>query len=471
MGKKKSTEIESVDAIDKAKAGSLSPNSPDFEGGAEKDLKASIYQQFPFLGYIFSSLKRKEAWFLATAGISADNVLYYNPRFMASLTSDQQKFVLLHEVLHKINSHFIRGDEIMKQRHGMTCREFIKWRDRVNGKSKDNPMSLEDAKKHLRKVQTIQRLLNFMNVCEDIAINQSCEKKFGRLPIGIFLDDVNKDENLNMEAWREWEYYFRELEKSGKGAKQVSDHDLQIAFGGGDGDGDGLNVELTDAERKQFDKQFEQLAKKGQRIQKRHEARCKQAGNGSNYTLTDILPDLEVEIQDKHVWQNLINNNFGFHRINDKEGTLKRPDRRNEKNPWGKRRKTVNKHTVVILDTSGSCDHVIDKFLGCINNAMRKYKTTIDLLCTTTYVYNVYEKLRNIDMDNIKLQGGGTDLTKAQKWVMENKPNEGAGLNVIVLTDGYTDWIEDTKFTVSAIYTEGHSPLRGVTNFATVYED
>jgi predicted metal-dependent peptidase len=428
-----------------------------------------IYQHYPFLGYVFSSIKRKEAWFMPTAGISADNILYYNPRFMASLDDDGRKFVLLHELLHKIHSHFSRGDEILKQRHGMTSRAFIEWRETVRRESNEGDgCTLDEVKEHYAKVDTIDKLLNFMNYCEDLAINQSCEKKFKRLPIGVFLDDVNKQTGLNMEAFREWEYYFRELEKSGNGASETVSHDVQISFGDPNS-GNGMKVKLSEAQKKQFDKEFEQLCKKGHRLQKRHEA--KHAGNGPNYTLTDILPDMEVEIKDREVWKNLINHNFGYHRINDQEATLKRPDRRNENNPWGKRRRTMNKHTVVVLDTSGSCDHVIDKFLGCINKAMKKYKTTIDLLCTTTHVYNVYQKLKTIDMGHIKLQGGGTDLTTAQKWVIKNKPNEGQGINVVVLTDGYTDWIEDTKFTVSAIYTETHSPLAGVSNFATVYED
>ena len=131
----------------------------------------------------------------------------------------------------------------------------------------------------------------------------------------------------------------------------------------------------------------------------------------------------------------------------------------------------MNLHTVVILDTSGSCHSVMEKFLGVINRAMKKYKTTIDLLCTTTYVYNVYEKIKHVDMNVIDIESGGTDLTTAQEWVVKNKPNEGKGLNVIVLTDGYTPWLEDMKFTTSAIYTEDYKPLKGVTNYATIYEE
>lgn len=430
---------------------------------------ASIYHNYPFLGYVFCSLKREERWDIPTAAISADNILYFNPRFMASLTSDERSFVLLHEILHKINNHFARSDVIMKLRHNMSCREFIEWRKRVEGNSTDNPMTKKEAKKYYKKVDRISRLLKFMNVCEDLSINQICELKFGRLPIGIFLDDTNKEFNLEMEAMQEWEYYFKELEQNNTDLDHQIDHDIQIV-GGGNGSGSGVTVELTENEKKQYDQMFKSIAKKAANLQKKHEAKQGQ-GNGPNYTLSDILPDMEVEIDDSHVWENIISKNFGFHRISEQEATLKRPNRRDDENPWGKRRRTINKHTVVILDTSGSCSHVMEKFLGVINNAMQRYKTTIDLILTTTHVYKVHENLKYIDMEKINIQGGGTDLTTAQKWIMLNKDNEGSGINVIVLTDGYTDWIADTKFTVSAIYTERHAPLKGVTNYATIYED
>lgn len=425
---------------------------------------AAIYHDYPFLGYVFSSIKRKRAWYMPTAGISADNIMYYNPRFMASLTPSQQKFVLLHEILHKINYHFIRGDEIMKIRYNMTCREFITWQKKTQEDSQEESMSLDKAKKYINKKHKIDRLLRFINLNEDLAINQTCDSKFGRLPIGIFLDDMNEHYKLDMEANREWEYYFDYMEKNVKDLDHTVDHDIQIV--GGDGQG-GLNVNLTDNEKKQFDNMFNNICKKGATIQKQHEAQ----GNCSNYKLSDILPDFSVEIADKHIWENIISANFGDHRVTDQEATLKRPNRRNDENPWGRRRKTMSKHTVVILDTSGSCSHVLERFLGVINRAMKKYKTTIDLLCTTTYVYNVYEKMKTVNMDVIEIQGGGTDLTTAQRWIRDNKPNEGTGINVIVLTDGYTDWLEDMKFTTSAIYTESYSPLKGVTNYATIYEE
>ena len=52
-----------------------------------------IYKTCPYLGFIFNSLKRKKCWDIPTAAISADNILMYNPRFMASMPLEQQKYV------------------------------------------------------------------------------------------------------------------------------------------------------------------------------------------------------------------------------------------------------------------------------------------------------------------------------------------------------------------------------------------
>ena len=424
---------------------------------------ALIYKELPFLGYVFTSIKRKARWDIPTAAISSDNQLFYNPRFMASLSEENRKFVLLHEILHKINHHFIRGDDIMKKRYGMTGGEFLSWRKEVETASHDGDgMKLSEAKKYYKKVHKMNQTLDFMNICEDIAINQTCEQKFGKLPIGVYLDEVNKKHNLNLEAMREWEYYFEQLENSGKNLGKKINHDIQIGVGSG-----GVKVDLTPAQKKEFDKLFNNICEQASKIQKKHENK----GNGKNFILSDILPDFSVKVNDTHIWKNLISKNFGFHRINAQETTLKRPSRRDENNPWGRKRRTMNKHTVVIIDTSYSCMDYIERFLGCINNAMLKYKTTVDLLLTTTVVYKVHEKLRRIDMKDIEIKSGGTDLRKAQDWITENKPNKGAGINVIIITDGETDWKTDIKYSVSAIYTEKHTPLPGVTNSAIIYNE
>ena len=68
----------------------------------------------------------------------------------------------------------------------------------------------------------------------------------------------------------------------------------------------------------------------------------------------------------------------------------------------------------------------------------------------------------------MKIRSGGTDLTKAQEYIRDNYKNEGKGVNVIVITDGYTDWITTYKYNVGIIYTEKYSPLSGISNYAII---
>jgi predicted metal-dependent peptidase len=167
---------------------------------------AKIYLECPFLGYVFTSLKRAARWDIPTAAISPDNELFYNPRFMASLTTDQRKYVLFHECLHRLHTHFLRGDDIMKSRYGFTGRDLIT----AQRKGFD---SVDAVKQHMENIQKANQLHQMQNITMDIAINQYCDKKFGRLPIGVHLDEMNAEKGLNMEAEREWEYYLTELEK------------------------------------------------------------------------------------------------------------------------------------------------------------------------------------------------------------------------------------------------------------------
>ena len=153
-------------------------------------------------------------------------------------------------------------------------------------------------------------------------------------------------------------------------------------------------------------------------------------------------------------------------------GTLKRPSRRNDADPWGRKRPIGTKQVVVCLDSSGSISSsMIAKFFGAINRALTKYNVTVDLLLTNVTVYKEIRNLRHLTTKDFEVIDGGTDLTSAQKWVMKNKPNGGKGQTLITLTDGYTPWLENVPFCQSVIYTPQHDKLKGITNWAVIDED
>lgn len=441
----------------------------------DKDI-AKIYLECPFLGYVFTSLKRIVSWDIPTAGISPDNQLFYNPRFIASLTKENRKYVLFHECLHRLHNHFLRGDDIMKSRFGFTGRDLV----RAQRAGFDNA---EDLAEHITNNAKASALHKLMNISEDISINQFCDTKFGRLPIGVHLDEVNADKGLKMEKLREFEYYLSELEKdmqenpdkyeNGEGEGAAGGHDVQNGSEGGDGESSGDPIkdkaaqEARDAARAVADELFKNTVRKGKDKQREFEAN-KGIGVGTSNSLLDVIPDSEVKLKDKNLWKSVINKRFGTMRVSAKEMTMKRPNRRNPAIPFGKKRRKVSKHNVVIVDTSGSCLDDLPTFFGVVERACKKYGTTVDLLFTTSELYAIYKNQKHMNVDNYDVRSGGTDLTVAQRHIMENYSKE---TSVICITDGYTDWLgkkDGYGFKTSIIYTEHHTKIPGETEYAVI---
>jgi predicted metal-dependent peptidase len=452
-----------------------------------------IFQECKFLGYVFVHLDRVETWEIPTAAISPDNKLMYNPRFMASLTLSQQQYVLLHECLHKMNKHFTRGDDVMKIEMGRTAQEIIA---QARGRNKTKDEVVEDIVSQAKA----KEILTVFNIAMDVAINQSCDHKFDKLPVGVNLEKINEQYGIEMEPNREWEYYFSEIKKAiqeqppqeqnedgddsgdesqdgdGSGDKSqdgdgnhdqdgngnsaqeaATNHDAQ--WGGEDAnkDNDGKVSSSGSLLNEMNEEQFRQLVKKAIEEQKMADA---QAGVGHDDSILSIIPDVNVKVADQNMWKSVIQRNFGTKRISTKRQTLKRPSRRDCNNPFGKIRNKINMHNVVIVDTSGSVMDCIDKFFGVIQRACKKYKTTVDIVLCDSIVYGYHEGVRSVDMDQMEIHTGGTDMTEAQKFLMDkNIPKDS---NVIMLTDGYTDWLDKSQgwtYSTSIIYTPDHVKL------------
>ena len=462
-----------------------------------------IYVNMPFLGYLMSSVNRVPSTEVPTAAMSPDNRLFFNKRFMSSQTLDQAKFILLHEILHKAHFHFGRADAILQSMFGVK-NYMVK-----DEKFKD--LSIEDQIR-------IRQLHSAFNITMDVAINQLCEKKFARPNMealrqeltkeqieklnellakrkeelkqvkgknakqvqaeideiklviagenkitGWFLETLEEKIGKKLEPFREFEYYFEELMKSDEGHSYMDVHTVQFDIDPDATDQNGNPVPYDACEE-----EFKGLVRKASEKQREYEA-ASGIGADSPNSFQDILPDMNFKVNDQKVWKAVINNTFGEFKSGTMETTLRRPNRRNDEDPFGRRRRCCSKRVVVCLDTSGSVANYVPKFFGAINRAIKRYGVTVDLLLTDTSVYGVYENLSRLNpkMKDIKFHDyGGTHLITAQQWIIDNRPKKGADCHLLVLTDGYTDWMSKTPFTQSAIYTECHEKLDGICDFA-----
>lgn len=419
-------------------------------------LIAEIYRKCPLLGFTFSTIEKREDFNCPTLGISPDNIMYYNPQFLFSkdMTINDQQAVLFHELLHKIDKHFPRMEEILN--------------------SMDPPLSYADAKGNdFDKKSKLHFLHQCANIAMDAAINTvvirkfpGCEtlKKIAVTPKSIA--DMCKLPEKDVEPDREFEYYYSLLMKAdeqGKLDKQVvmvstDGHDVQP----GQGDKSDTSNERMKNE------QFKDVVRRAAEEQRKFEV---SSGIGKDSgSILDAIPDLNVKVKDKELWKNLITRQFGEDRSPETEFTTKVPSRRHEHDPFGKRHLRTRNDVKVIIDTSGSVCDIVDRFLGIVQRACKRYNTNVDVILCHTDVYGVHKNIKDLKsvLKHMKFESGGTDMNRGLQYVNDNYKNP-RQTTVIMITDGYTPW--DTNlinFKLNVIYTKDHTKLDGVTRWAVI---
>jgi predicted metal-dependent peptidase len=445
------------------------------------ELIRDIYQELPFLGYALQSIKRMAVTDNPDfrASIDSKNVLLYNPAFFAeTLTTEPfRKAILFHEVLHKVFNHFVRADKLMEN---------------ILGKKFAVIMENELSKMTYGEVMKFKVVFSLFNRAADCAIHEIIPARFPlplEIPGGLVTrDGLEKQHNITLEPKREMEYYFYEIWNAKKDdmknlqnladefdkfiehqmsmpQNENSDSNSDPSSGNSEGGNNESDKEIEKSAA-EYQEEFRGIMRKATEKQREHEAKH---GTGVG-SLFNILPDFNFKIKEpSSFWKKLIAKSFGSKVSPDRYTTMRRPDRRNEENIYGKLRKNIGSHVCFVIDSSGSISpETIAKSFGYINKTMRKQGLTIDLLFCHTNVYAEFRNLKSIPLDFFKhnqIQSGGTDMTKAQDWIEKNYKNQ-KETTAIFLTDGETPWKTGYKYQVNAIYGVSHRKLPGVKNFA-----
>ncbi len=72
-------------------------------------LRRKMLVKYPFFGSVVANVKYKEEEKISTAATDGE-VIYYNPKFLEGLSSDEQTFVFAHEVCHIAFNHILRSE-------------------------------------------------------------------------------------------------------------------------------------------------------------------------------------------------------------------------------------------------------------------------------------------------------------------------------------------------------------------------
>jgi predicted metal-dependent peptidase len=410
----------------------------------------------PLVGDVLLHLRREISDDIPTAAVCVDREnggfkMLVNMDFLKPLTEEEQKAVIWHEVMHIVQKVFKRFSHLFE--------------DKTNA--------------------------YLINLATDCSINQY--NRFTLPENCVTLESLQSivGEEPILEPHRPSEYYYkilrdevtkREQEMEKKMGENGEDGDEEGEGGGG---GKSLADKLRDyAEQCNSDHEsqaddmkdmnpldaaaMESIIKKAMEKQKQHDLK---AGTGAGGSVLDILPQKNVTIN-KQLWKNFLNKAFG-ESPSPEEFTLLygRQNRRNIKIPYGKRREFEDQHLTVIIDTSGSMsDFELGLFCSHLNKAMRVENLTVDLIECDWEIQKITRNVRKFSKKGIALHGrGGTSMDKAQNWVLQNMGKRKTA-DVLMFTDGWTDFVHDKRLNQRVLYTENHSKIEGVEKYAVIGE-
>lgn len=373
--------------------------------------KVKLQKESPFFSYLVLNLKIKQSDETKTMGVDNMGNLYYSEKWVKSLSLDELKGVLIHEVLHLALSHFIRG------------------------KDKDRMV---------------------YNIASDLVINCILKNNNFRLPEGALIPSYNTyilDGNItkNGKAYeiknidkKSAEEIYNELmnklkTKSVKilSKKQFDEH----IYGNGKGN-KGENKSEKEIEGEQI--------KKWKQILTESSVYAKQQGNLPK----GMERSIDILLNDKINWKTLlykyITNELPF------DYTYNYPSKKSR--ATGIFMPSVKRESidiVISVDTSGSIgQEELSEFLGEIVGIAKSFNNiNMTLIVCDCEIKDIYE-VRNGNIDtilNLKIRGGGgTNHKLIYDYVAENMPNTRFIIN---FTDGYTSFnnIENNPRTIWVI--------------------
>lgn len=412
----------------------------------EEDFK-NLVLDHPLYGDLLINLRREISRDIPTAAIASDRAnetikMLINDEYFKSLNNDHRRGVIVHELQH------------------IFCKHLTRFAEQYNS-------------------QVVGYLINLATDC---AINQFNPFKLPDQHVKV--KDLEDMTGLTLKEKETAEYYYDALQK------EVEKRQKEMEQQGNSGDGEGnsesdLAKALKDyAEKNSSDHSgssdemkkmdpldaaaLENMMKKAIDKQKQRDLR---QGSGSGGSLIDIMPS-DVKIH-KKIWKNLINKAFGeTPSLENFDVVYGKASRTREYNMFGKRRQLEDQTVYVGIDTSGSIsDHELALFAGHINKAMKGEQIVTNLIQCDWDITDVKMNVKRIPKKKgMSYKGrGGTNLVHILDKIIEIEGPK-KKIDLILLTDGYTDWRHEPNIKTKAIYTKDHSKIEGIKDYAVLEE-
>jgi predicted metal-dependent peptidase len=343
----------------------------------------------PFLGALAMRLPlvAAGAWCRTTA--SDARRLYYNPRWIAKLSTAQVQFVLAHEALHCALGHFARRGHRVKRRWDLACDFAV------------NPLLVEEGLTPPPEA-----------VVPDVYRGMAVEE------IYPCIDDSLDNETLDDHAWDgedggQGASGNQDAQGKGGGSRQEQDAETGGATpkapqGGGEGEGGEAPPLLSGREKEQLQQQWQRhLAAAAQRAREAG----KLAGALARLAEAALAPRVSWRALLAQYLSQVARDDYSYMRPSRREGDMIMPSLRSRAG-----------ELVVALDVSGSVnDEDLAQFMAEINAIKGAMPVRVTLLaCDAALAPDGpwrFEPWQLLELPRRFQGGGGTDFTPVFEWV------------------------------------------------------
>ena len=426
-------------------------------------VKSGVLKKFPLLGSTISSLEIVPDNNIETAATDG-NKIYYNPKFIETLSAEDKNFVFSHEIMHVAFNHVERGKDKNSQQWNIAADAVINQilknegltipENAINDESAINK-STEEVYEELMK-SSIENKFDENSrkntqqqhkKWDDKSKNNQGENKEQSKSSA---EDKNQGQNNNGNEQGESQQKQDQNQgnKCGESGQKLDQNGLE------DGEKPKQNQGNGEEDAGEFEKQFIEQNKKlkdklGEHIRNRlDQQRINAEASKERGGYSDFLGNVGYEPA-KLSWKSILKKEF---EKEEDSYTYRRADEENDFMARIQSREVDESPAIeVLLDTSGSVSEgLLISFLRQLKQVLKEVrkerKPRLKVGCFDTDFYGFVEIKSEADIDNFRLRGfGGTSFDTALASFSEEKPGEKNKINKIIFTDGY-DTVSNTAF-------------------------
>ena len=391
------------------------------KGDIIKETLVGVKNKFPIISALVNEIPLIEDCSVPTAGTDG-NAVYYNKKFLETLTPSQRKFVLAHEYLHIHFNHIKRGkdkdpglwniatDAVINAK--LEEEKFVSIKGSVHmeeGKTMSADEIYNLLKSNTKLAQNIENVQNH-NKWENSKSSQNNNSNQGSPK----QEDNKKEQDQNQQDQEQGQNQQDQSSNSQDDNNENKYDDAEKEF-------TKLNKQLKEKIAKQF---------KSQLIEKQKQ-NFKQVGKEAGWLKQNYGP-----LEEKKAvvsWKKLLRREV------EKEEDRWTYRRANEDNYFQAGISSLDSTdmpiTEVLIDTSGSVgESLIREFLMQLKPLLKESK--LKVACFDSDCYDFVEIKNTKDIDNFVVYGGGgTDFDNAVQHFSKDKR-----VNKIVFTDGYDEF-------------------------------